>query len=98
MAKIKGRFPGENVVVVRQCTQEMLFTDAQIMQSLEHISERTKITIIKYIIKITGQKYLFHDVFYNSNHAQVEKLIKLCEQERNKFDYDSALSDDLALY
>lgn len=97
MAKIKGRFPGENVLVMRQCTQEMLFTDAQIMQSLEYLSERTKVNIIKHIIKITGQRFLFHNIFYDSNRAQFEELIKLCEQEREKFNY-SAFSNDLVLF
>ena len=86
MVDVYEDFAGENALVSYQCMRLELFTDSQIIKALQYLSERDKLKVIRYIIKLMGNPYLFHPVFQTTDKKELKKLLQICEKNRAEFE------------
>ena len=85
MADYTYNHNGETIITTCECIKLTLFTDHQIINALEFLSEREKFKLINNIIKISNKPSLFHPAFSSKKHTEKEKLLKICERERENF-------------
>jgi hypothetical protein len=85
MANYTYNHNGENIITTCECIKLSLFTDYQIINALKFLSEREKFKLINDIIKISNKPSLFHPAFSSKKRTEKEKLLKICERERENF-------------
>ena len=83
-------FAGDDVDIEETITRhyKVKFLDYEIARSMALFNEKEKIRIIKYLMKLNGNKKLFHPVFRKLTKESESQLIESCKKSPKRWSKD----------